>query len=232
MINLTKRLAAVASFAEDGRRIADIGTDHGYIPIYLMQLGRAEKIVASDIGLGPIERARISAREYGLEEKLTFVTADGLSGIDDSFDTVIIAGMGGDNIISILSEGSWALTKAHLVLQPQSRVQKLVRWLYNNGCTVSDACLVRDFGRMYIVLSVNRAEGKKNVSGAEALVPLPLFTGRDPLLREYLEEQIGKFAVMVDGIESGKTDEFSEKLHDAKDTLEGLKAMLSEAKKW
>lgn len=232
MINLTKRLAAVASFAEDGKRVADIGTDHGYIPIYLMQLGRAEKVVASDIGLGPIERARASAKEYGLEDKITFVTADGLCGIDESFDTVIIAGMGGDNIISILSEGSWALSKAHLVLQPQSRVQKLVRWLYKNGCCVSDGRLVRDFGRLYIVLSVNKADSAKEISGAEALAPLPLFQNKDVLLREYLEEQIVKFSAVVNGIAAGKTDEFSDKLRDAEDTLEGLEAMLSEVKKW
>ena len=231
MINLTKRLYAVANFAKDGKVIADIGTDHGYIPVYLIQLGTAQKIIASDIGEGPLNRAVASAREYGVEDRIVFSRADGLSGVDRDVDTIIIAGMGGDNIISILDRDRWSLEGPHLVLQPQSRVQKLVLWLYSHGCYVDDAVLVRDFSRMYIVLSVKKSLIPGEITLAEAIAPRALFINRDPLLPDYLHQQVSKLRTMVKGAGSGRAN-MDEKLQNGRIALIGLERMIEEVEKW
>ena len=218
MIELSKRLAAVARFAENGTNIADIGTDHGYIPVYLAQKGTAKRIAASDIGEGPLQSARSSAVLYGVEDKIEFIRADGLSGIDSSFDTVILAGMGGDNIISILSDAPWTRASAHLILQPQTRVEKLTEWLYNSGFALRDAVLVRDAGKLYIVLSAAGGSGKDTALPEWKKYALePLISNRDPLLGEYIGQLKEKLHISISGMESGKSAD-TEKLEKLKKT--------------
>ena len=121
-IELTPRLQAVAGLVPRGARLADVGTDHAYLPASLLQQGVIDTAVAADLRPGPLDRARATAERYGLTEQISFRLCDGLSGIlPEEADTVVIAGMGGETIAAILSAAPWVREEGkRLILQPMS----------------------------------------------------------------------------------------------------------------
>lgn len=123
-MQISKRLEAVASFVEQGSVIADVGCDHGYIPIYLYQKGMIPKAIAMDVNKGPLERAEIHIREYGLGEYITTRLSDGVRALKpNEADAVVIAGMGGALMEKIIEEGEETLKSvSYLILQPQSEL--------------------------------------------------------------------------------------------------------------
>ena len=146
----------VAGFIKEGALVADIGTDHGHIPVYLAQNGIAHRIIASDMSAGSLSAARRSALKYGVEDKISFVVAPGLEGIGETeVDTIVIAGVGGETIIGILADAPW--TKRFgisLILQPQTKIAELCAWLRDNGYIIRDEETMRDRGRSYTVFLV------------------------------------------------------------------------------
>ena len=113
-MELSKRLQAVADLVTEGASVADIGTDHGYIPIYLIEHHIAEKVIALDINRGPLERARMHIVGHGLKEKIETRLSDGLEKVlPGEVDTMIAAGMGGGLVIKILMEGRTVFVIAH-----------------------------------------------------------------------------------------------------------------------
>ena len=120
---MSERLEIIASLICDGRGSADVGTDHGYLPVMLCRRGYNGALIASDINSGPLEAARITAREAGFDSRISFVLCDGLSGVDPkAIDTIVIAGMGGDTITGILDRDYWcASPEFGLIMQPMLR---------------------------------------------------------------------------------------------------------------
>ena len=154
-IHLSPRLQMVADFVPPCACAADIGTDHGYLPVWLLQNGVVQTAIAADIHVGPLANARKSAAAYDLEERVRFVQADGLQFPDaQAADVITIAGMGGETICAILTATPWLRQGKRLVLQPQSKVQELTDWLWHNGFTIEDAALCRDAGKRYLALRV------------------------------------------------------------------------------
>ena len=133
MLKLSPRLQCIADYICPGDRVIDVGTDHAYIPIYLLQNGIARLVTATDIRSGPLENAAADARKYQVAEGLTLLLCDGLSACTPEMaDTVILAGMGGETIQHILAAAPWALEK-RLLLQPQSKQAELRAWLAARG---------------------------------------------------------------------------------------------------
>lgn len=160
-IKLDQRLLAAAEFAEIGERVADVGTDHGYIPIWLRQNGIAPYVIASDINSLPLQSARANAEEY-LTDGISFRQCDGLKGIaPGEADTVIIAGMGGENIISIIAGSGWDWSGKKLILQPMTRQAQLVEWLYDNGFAVTGESFAYDEKSSYRILKAEKKTEKK-----------------------------------------------------------------------
>jgi len=159
-IKLTKRLQALADLIEKETFVADIGTDHGYLPVFLAQTRAYGKIFASDISAASLAAARRSAMDYDISEAITFIAAPGLDGIAPTdADTVVIAGLGGETIINILENASW--TKNHnvtLILQPQSKIDLLSRFLYDNGYEIKQTKSVLDKRKHYTVFLVTGEE--------------------------------------------------------------------------
>jgi len=146
---------AIAGFIEASSSVADIGTDHGFLPVYLAQTGLASRIIASDMSAGSLEAARRSAAKYDVTEKITFVVAPGLSGVREAdVDTVVIAGVGGETIAKILEGAPWTKSGVRLILQPQTKLDVLQSFLFDNGYTIRDTKQVQDRGRTYTVLLV------------------------------------------------------------------------------
>jgi len=153
LIRLSNRLQAVADFVEKGASVADIGTDHGFLPVYLAQTGIADQITASDMSGGSLNAALRSAIKYDVEHKIDFVVAPGLSGVRMSdIDTVVIAGVGGETIASILEDVFWEEQSIRLILQPQTKIKSLQRYLSEYGYTVCETKVVQDRGRNYTII--------------------------------------------------------------------------------
>ena len=153
-LKLSDRLKTVAEFIEDGASVADIGTDHGFLPVYLAQTGLARRIIASDKSAGSLKTALRSADRYGVTDKISFVTAPGLSGVDEAdVDTVVIAGVGGERIIEILAGAPWTNRGGvRLILQPQTKIALLRSWLGENGYMIIETKQAFDKGRVYSVI--------------------------------------------------------------------------------
>ena len=154
MLNLSSRLQAIAGLVPKGTRVADVGTDHGYIPIYLLQSGICESAVASDVREGPLQSAVRSASALGLEDKISFRLADGLRKVQpEEADTVIIAGMGGETIAAILEACPWAKSSGlHYLLQPMTRSEDLRRYLLTHGFTILSETTVEQGGHLYVIV--------------------------------------------------------------------------------
>ena len=167
-IKLSNRLGAIAGYIEDGAAVADIGSDHGYLPAYLAANGLARRIFASDISERSLSSARRTAEKYRVAEAITFVTTPGLSGFEFAdIDTIIIAGMGGETISGILADAPWLKERsAKLILQPQTKAVKLCLWLSDNGYAIRDSKYARDRGRRYVII-VCQSNG---VNGAEPIL--------------------------------------------------------------
>lgn len=226
-ICLSPRLQMVADFVPPCACAADIGTDHGYLPIWLLQNGVIRSAIAADIHAGPLANARQSAAAYDLEERFRFVQADGLRFPDaQAADVVTIAGMGGETICAILAAAPWLRQEKQLVLQPQSKVPELTDWLWRNGFTIEDAALCRDAGKRYLVLRV------LGQTAAQAYtVEQLLLRRRDPLLPEHLKEEIRRQTRARTGMAHAKQIPATE-LAALDARLSQLQACLKEVQTW
>lgn len=155
-IKLSPRLQAVASYITPNSTLADIGTDHGLLPVYCLQTGLCRALIASDIAEGPLASAKKTAREQDCLDRISFVCSPGLDGIEPgSVDTITIAGMGGETIQHIMQNAPWLKgEQVHVILQPQSKLPELQNWLWQEGYRVERACLVKEGKRLYLILSV------------------------------------------------------------------------------
>ena len=151
---LPGRLAAVASFVREGAYLADIGTDHAYLPIFLAERGRISYAVASDIRPGPLSRAEENIRMAGLSERIQTIQTDGLSGLERyPLTDIVIAGMGGELILSILLAVPWVKQPGRrLILQPMTKAELLRRGLCREGFRILEESAVPDGSRCYAVL--------------------------------------------------------------------------------
>ena len=148
---LDHRLATVPPFVRPGAVVADVGTDHAYLPIMLVGSGRATRAIASDIHRGPIERAAQHVAEYGLSDRIDTVLTDGLEGIRPYAPTdIIIFGMGGELIARILSDAPWVKdTGIRLILQPMTHAECVRTYLAEQGFSLVDEVLSRESGKIY-----------------------------------------------------------------------------------
>ncbi len=154
-ISLSPRLAVCCGFVAPGDRVADIGCDHGYLGISLLQRGIARSVIAADIREMPLQSAMRNGEKYGVREKMEFYLSNGVKNIPRDFDTMICAGMGGDTMISILDGAPWLKNSRYrLVLQCQSRRHLLRKYLSDNGWRIFEESVVRDGRFLYTVMEV------------------------------------------------------------------------------
>lgn len=150
-IKLNERLLTAVQFVREGSKLADIGTDHGYLPISLILEGRIAFAIAADINRGPLDKADENIHKYALDGKIKTVLCDGLRSIDkDEVDDVAIFGMGGELIVKILDEAPWLKDPAkRLILQPMTHPEKLRKYLADNGYRIIGEALSFDRGKIY-----------------------------------------------------------------------------------
>ncbi len=152
--SLDSRLELCAGFVRAGAKLADIGTDHAYLPVALMLKEHISSAIAADINPEPLSRGKQTIDKYDLAHKIQVRLSDGLLAIaPDEVDDIVIAGMGADTIIGIISAAPWLKNRdKHLILQPMTKGERLIKYLYNNGFEIINqkACIAD--GKPYTVM--------------------------------------------------------------------------------
>lgn len=143
-MKLSTRLHTIFDMVQPCGVAADIGCDHGLLPIALIQSGKCAHVYACDVRKGPLSRAQEAIRQYGLQNSITTKLCDGLQGLEDDVEVVVIAGMGYDTICRILMKGDKQLKHyKQIILQCNTHVEDMRRWLHQNGFTIDAEQLVR-----------------------------------------------------------------------------------------
>lgn len=189
-MKLSKRLELVASFVKEGSTVADLGTDHGYIPIVLVERGVAGGAIAMDVRTGPLLRAREHIRLHGLEDRIETRLSDGARLLEPGeADTVVIAGMGGELVIHILEEGRHLWNSVdQWVLSPQSELWKVRRFLKEQGFLISREGMVEEDGKYYTVMEAVRGE-MGEMTRAQLLYGKCLIQDKNPVLGDFLRKE-------------------------------------------
>lgn len=222
-ITLTPRLSAVASLVKGGGIIADIGTDHGYLPIYLLQNGSVKGAIAADIGKEPLKNAERSVRQYELTDKIKLRLSDGLREFSpDDADEIIFAGMGGTLIAEKLAETPWIKNEnIHFVFQPQSRAEDLRQFLYENGFSICQEIATHEARRVYITFDAVYTGERVDFTEADC------FIGKLPHsddAHKHIAGQLARLSKKYDAMcQCGKNDETG----TLKNTIDALKEFIN-----
>ena len=189
MNNLSLRLSTIASLVPKGAIVCDVGTDHGFLPIFLMKSGKARSVIATDINEKPLKKAEENLKK-AKAEGITLRLCDGLSGIKrGDTDTVIIAGMGGEVISGILKSGKEITENADitLILQPTTSPEFLRKYLYETGYDIIKEIAVEEKGKLYSVMLVNFSGNPQKKE--DWVYYVGLVDPKDPVGRKYTEKQ-------------------------------------------
>ncbi len=154
-MQLDSRLSAVASLVRKNTKFADIGTDHAYLPVFLIKNGTIDKAIAADLRKGPLENARETAEAYNLTEKIELRLSDGLDKFTvGEVNEIAVAGMGGLLISQFIERTDWLKNKdIHLILQPMTHAEELRKTLFDNGFIIDKEVATTDKEKLYIVIS-------------------------------------------------------------------------------
>lgn len=195
MVKISERLKTAAALVGAGNVLADVGTDHGYVPIYLLEQRKIPRAIAMDINRGPLERAKEHIRLYGMEDYIETRLSDGVAAlVPGEAESILIAGMGGGLVMHILGDGEAVCRGAEeLVLQPQSELERVRRFLDTGGYRIEAEEMIKEDGKYYPMMRVHYdpAEGKAVPEKREVfyLYGELLLERRHPVLLEYLEKE-------------------------------------------
>lgn len=203
-VPISRRLLCCAGLVPAGARVADVGCDHGYLGIYLLREGIARWVAATDLREKPLQKARQNADQFGTADRMDFSVADGLTAVaPEAVDTIVIAGMGGDNIAAILEAAPWVRDPQYtLILQPQTSGNDLRRYLGRAGFSIETERLVRDGGFLYFTILARYGGGRPLTPGEQYLSPQLLRSG-DALLPDYFDRILPALERTVAGIRAG-----------------------------
>lgn len=232
-MELSKRLQAVADLVTAGYIMADVGTDHAYIPIYLMEHGLNPSAIALDINEGPLGRAREHVEENGMSDRIKLRLSDGLAELlPGEAETVVLAGMGGGLMIRILKNSPEIIAGLkECILQPQSEIARVRAFLLEEGFLFIQEDMVLEDGKIYPMMKVRTPSGNmphaESWSEVEIRYGKHLLTGRHPVLKEFLERETALKSEILKNLEKQnsqsaqhRTKELREELNYARKGLE------------
>ena len=195
MIN--KRLEKIASLINKGMIVADIGTDHAFLPIYLVQNKICDYVIASDINENPLKIAENNIKKYSYEDNIKLVLSDGLENIEENIDVVVIAGMGFYTCKHIIEASKEKLSKCKSILIEINRdVDKLREYISDNNYTINNEAYVKDRKHDYIILDINMNYHDK-YNEKEILCGPVLMVNKDEEYLVYVQKQIKKLELII-----------------------------------
>lgn len=215
---LSQRLQAVADLVGETWVVADVGTDHGYIPVFLVSSGKAKRAIAMDVNEGPLARAKEHIRQSGLQAQIEARLSDGLAALQPKeAQAIVIAGMGGALIARILADGrKVARTAKRLVLQPQSELYFFRRFLLEEGYRIVEEDMVYEDGKFYSMMAVETVSPGMQANMGEmtdtelAYGPL-LLAGNHPVLKQYLLRQREQKQKILENLRKNARQDASER---------------------
>lgn len=208
-IAINKRLRTAASLVRDGAILADVGTDHAYLPIYLLEQGKIEKAILSDINEGPLNKARENVKKYGFEDKAEFFLCDGASALSGlGITDYTICGMGGELIADIIDKAPEIKNeKINLILQPMSKQEVLRRYLFENGFEINNEVYVTDECKHYVCILAHFSGKTQDFSDAD------VYFGKEKFFKNetedflnFMKAKLAALTVTVEGKMRGGLD--------------------------
>lgn len=228
MFHIGERLKTVASMVPVCQTMADIGTDHGYVPAYLALSGQCRHVIASDIAEGPCRAAAETRNRYNLYDQMEIRTAPGLKGLQaGEAEAVVIAGMGGATIVGILEEAP-EITAAieTFVLQPMNAANLLRRWLVQHGYRIVDEALCKENGHIYVIIKAVPAGKKQELSVIEEELGPCIMENKPALWQEFIQEKSEHYRRLLRQMEVSSAAMNSDKYKDIKNMFEKVDALI------
>ena len=224
-IELSKRLQAVADMVTAGNITADIGTDHAYIPIYLIENNIAPKAFAMDVNKGPLDKAKEHVDAYGYSHKITLRLSDGLNALNEGeADTVVIAGMGGALEIKILSSNMNIVNSLEeLILQPQSELKKFREYLLEEGFYIKEENMVLDDGKYYPMMKVlppSKGVKMDKWNEVELYYGKHLLESKNEVLKEFILKEISVKEDILNKLQGNDKNKYSSRIEELKMELQ------------
>ncbi|KEK15939.2 tRNA (adenine(22)-N(1))-methyltransferase [Limosilactobacillus reuteri] len=205
--HLSARLACVASLVPAGARVADIGSDHAYLPAALVLDGKIDFAIAGEVVKGPYENAVHEIKDHQLEGQVIPRLADGLAAIEpaDKVDTITIAGMGGSLIASILEKGKDKLTEIkRLVLQPNVGESQLREWLMNNHYQIMTEKIIEEDNHIYEIIVAEPSVVPFRYSKYELDFGPFLLENKSPIFKKKWREYLQREAHVIDQMQKAQ----------------------------
>lgn len=201
-IELSNRLKTISNLINNVKSIVDVGTDHGYIPIYLVGNNILDYAVASDINKGPVEKAKNNVKDYNLGNKISCRLGGGLTTVKPKeVDAAIIAGMGGNLIRDIIEESKGVFkTLNYAVLQPVQNPEVLREYIYKSGYTILDEVIVKDEEKYYEIIKVKYDSNKREVEPIYYEISEILLNKKEPLFKEYIKFKLNKYTRVYENL--------------------------------
>ncbi|WKN28746.1 tRNA (adenine(22)-N(1))-methyltransferase TrmK [Apilactobacillus kunkeei] len=226
---LSQRLKVVADFVPQNSRVADIGSDHAYLPVYLMKQKQIEFGIASEVAKGPLDNAIQEIKAEGLSNRIDTRLADGLLSVqpEDKIDCVTIAGMGGTLIKNILENGKSHLSGDELlILQPNVGEDRLRTWLMNNQYEISDETILREDGHTYEIIVAKKTDETVKYSQQEIKFGPYLLKQHSDVFVEKWENEIERIEMVIQQMNLAKHDKPVDKINSMKKEIEEIKEVL------
>lgn len=226
---LSARLTAVADFVEPGAILADIGSDHAYLPCYLIAIKKIGKAIAGEVVKGPYESAQRNVAKKALSEKIEVRLANGLAAIEpaDGVDTVTIAGMGGPLIASILEAGTAELaTVKRIIAQPNIHASSIRKWAVQNGWNVVNERILKEDHKIYEILVLER--GAVTYDEEQLMFGPCLMKDKSSVFIEKWKREAAEWQRIADSLaEAGNTDDINGKKRELEENISLVRRVLS-----
>lgn len=223
---LSKRLQKVGDFVRKDAMLLDIGSDHAYLPIHLMQIGKIKHAIAGEVVQGPYDSAKKNVLAFGLENDVTVRLANGLAAFDptvDLVDTITIAGMGGHLIADILDADQDKLKDiTTLILQPNNGEQKLRQWLQDHNFKISKETILEENDKIYEIIVANPSQSSYSLSNDELLFGPILLKNKSSIFNLKWQSELAAHQTILAKIPETSPDkrrEFTEKIAKIKEVL-------------
>lgn len=227
-MKLSKRLTAIVSLVAMDSIVADIGTDHGYIPVYLLNKGYIDFAILADVNKGPLENAKSEVIHNNLTDKVDLRLGSGIEVLNENeVDEVIIAGMGGILISELLeAKKSVAHNLDKLILQPMQAQDELRKYLLNNGYEILDEVLVKEDFRIYEIIVAKYTSKNTNIDDKIYYeVGKKLIENKDPLLNEFIDKKIFMYNSILKKLEGKTGEEINKKVKISAEKISKLEKL-------